>query len=84
MFSKSDIENLKKKLELMVGKTIIFRYNYNKVKGKKKGVIYEGVIENISSNIVVLRKNINGNIGVIESYTFVDILSGTMEIIDVY
>lgn len=84
MFSKSDIENLKKKLELMVGKTIIFRYNYNKVKGKKKGVIYEGVIENISSNIVVLRKNINGNIEVIESYTFVDILSGTMEIIDVY
>lgn len=84
MFSKSDIENFKKKLELMVGKTIIFRYNYNKVKGKKKGVIYEGVIENISSNIVVLRKNINGNIGVIESYTFVDILSGTMEIIDVY
>lgn len=84
MFSKSDIENLKKKLELMVGKIIIFRYNYNKVKGKKKGVIYEGVIENISSNIVVLRKNINGNIEVIESYTFVDILSGIMEIIDVY
>ncbi|MDM1009527.1 Veg family protein [Clostridium perfringens] len=78
MFSKSDIESLKRELEQLVGKNIIFRYNYNKSKEKQ----FEGIIEAVSNNVLVVRKSINENIGLIESYTFVDLLSGDMEIID--
>lgn len=80
MFSKSDIESIKEELGKCIGKKIIFRYDYGK---SKKDVVYEGVIENVSSNVLVLRRFINENIGLIESYTFIDILSGIMEIIEI-
>lgn len=83
MFYKSDIENVKKKLEQSIGKNIVFRYNYSKSKKSNKYIVYEGVIENVYSNVLVLRKFINGNIGLIESYTFMDILSGLVEIVEI-
>lgn len=83
MFSKNDIEDLKNKLEKLVGRTITFRYNYTKSKRIEKIKECEGSIEGISSNVLVLRKSINENISIIESYTFIDILSGIIEIIDI-
>lgn len=83
MFSKNDIENLKNKLEQLVGKKIIFRYNYTQYKKMEKTKECEGIIESVSNNVLVLRRIINENIGIIESYTFIDILSGVVEIIDI-
>lgn len=83
MFYKSDIENVKKKMGQSIGKNIVFRYNYSKSRKSNKDIVYEGVIENVSSNVLILRKFINGNIGLIESYTFIDILSGIVEIIEI-
>ncbi|BDC00679.1 Veg family protein [Clostridium perfringens] len=83
MINKKDIENLKSKLEQSIGKTIILRYNYNKTKGSKKGYVCTYIIESVCRNLLVLRKVIKGNIGLIESYTFADILSGFVEIVDI-
>lgn len=83
MINKKDIENLKSKLEQSIGKTIILRYNYNKTKELKKGYVCTYIIESVCRNLLVLRKVIKGNIGLIESYTFADILSGFVEIVDI-
>ncbi|EJT6171447.1 hypothetical protein QTI99_10340 [Clostridium perfringens] len=83
MINKKDIENLKSKLGQSIGKTIILRYNYNKTKGVNKGYIGTYIIENVCRNLLVLRKVIKGNIGLIESYTFTDILNGFVEIVDI-
>lgn len=83
MLNKRDIEELKRELERSIGKTIVLRYNYNRVKGVNKGSCCTYIIENVYSNYLVLRKVINENIGLIESYTFVDILSGFVDIIDI-
>lgn len=82
MFDKNDIESLKRKLELKVGKTIILRYNDSKKRASNKGLVTTYIIEDVCKNVLVLRKVINENIGVLESYTFVEILSGSVEIID--
>ena len=81
MFNKKDIELLKKRLMREYGKTIVIRCNYNK--GTNKNEIKEFIIENVSENVLILRRRINKNIGLIESYTFVDILSGSIDIIDI-
>lgn len=83
MIYKKDIEDLKNRLEQSIGKTIIIKYNYSKAKGEKKGEVITYTIENICSNLLILRKVIKDDIGLIESYTFVDILSGFIEIIDI-
>lgn len=83
MISKCDIDDLKRELELKLGKTIIIRYNGYKLKEKCKGSMREYIIECVYSNVLVLRKVINSNIGLLESYTFVDILSGVIEIIEI-
>lgn len=83
MFYKSDIESIKKNLEPSIGKNMIFRYNYSKSKKSKNSLVYTGVIEGLSDNFLVIRKIINENIGLIESYTFIDILSGVVEIIEI-
>ncbi|HDN2514133.1 TPA: hypothetical protein P1K40_000315 [Clostridioides difficile] len=83
MISKYEIEDLKRELESKLGKTIIIRYNGYKLKGQSKGSIREYIIECVYSNVLVLRKVINSNIGLLESYTFVDILSGFIEIIEI-
>ncbi|WP_394883845.1 Veg family protein [Clostridium tertium] len=80
MFNKKDIELLKKRLIIECGKTIVIRCNHNK--GTNKNEIKEFIIENVSENVLILRR-INKNIGLIESYTFVDILSGSIDIIDI-
>lgn len=81
MFNKEDIELLKKRLMMECGKTIVIRCNPNK--GINRSESKEFIIENVSKNLLILRKQINKNIGVIESYTFVDILSGAIDIIDI-
>lgn len=83
MFYKSDIESIKRNLEPAIGKNMIFRYNYSKSKKSKNSLVYTGVIEGLSENFLVIRKIINENIGLIESYTFIDILSGVVEIIEI-
>lgn len=83
MFNKNDIENLKNDLEQLLGKTITYRYNCTKLKSEREEQEYEGIIESISTDTVILRKLINENIGVIESYKLIDILSGIVKIIDV-
>ncbi|HBC2029596.1 TPA: hypothetical protein I9Z65_001481 [Clostridium perfringens] len=83
MFNKNDIENLKNDLEQLLGKTITYRYNCTKLKSGREEQEYEGIIESISTDTVILRKLINENIGVIESYKLIDILSGIVKIIDV-
>ncbi|MGX4601419.1 Veg family protein [Faecalimicrobium sp. JNUCC 81] len=83
MISKCELDDLKRELELKLGKTIIIRYNGYKLKGKCKGAIREYIIEYVYSNVLVLRKVINSNMGLLESYTFVDILSGVIEIIEI-
>lgn len=45
--------------------------------------IDELIIESVSNNILVLQKIINKNIALIESYTFLDILIGYIEILDI-
>lgn len=83
MFNKNDIENLKNDLERLLGKTIPYRYNCTKLKSGSEKQEFEGIIESISTDTVILRKLINENIGVIESYKLIDILSGIVKIIDV-
>ncbi len=83
MFTKNDVENLKNDLDQLLGKTITYRYNCSKSKGGREEKEYEGIIESISTDALILRKLINENIGVIESYKLIDVLSGIMEVIDV-
>ncbi|MDB1934007.1 Veg family protein [Clostridium tertium] len=81
MVNKEDIELLKKRLVRELGRTIVIRCN-NK-KGSNGNKSKEFTIEQVSKNVLILRRRINKNIAVIESYTFVDILSGSIDIIDI-
>ncbi|CAJ1611181.1 Veg family protein [Clostridium perfringens] len=83
MINKRDIEILKSQLEQSIGKTIILRYNYNKKKESKKGYVCTYIIESVCRNLLVLRKVKNEDIGLRESYTFAEILSGFIEIVDI-
>ncbi len=83
MISNYDIEELRSKLELELRKIIILRDNYKKSKVDNTNLVREYIIEDIHRNIIVLRKVINDNTGVIETYKFTDILSGCVEIVDI-
>lgn len=83
MISKYDIEKLRNKLELELSKIIILRDNYKKSKGTNGNLVGEYIIEGVHSNVLVLRRVMNDNTRVIETYKFTDILSGAVEILDI-
>ena len=80
MHRESDLECIKNEFEEKIGKKVIIK-NHNKVRGKEGKKIYIYTIEGVYCNIVALKREINQNIGVIESYTFVELLNKEVEII---
>ncbi|MBS6007044.1 MAG: hypothetical protein KIB43_08800 [Clostridium baratii] len=80
MHRESDLECIKNEFKEKIGKRVIIK-NQNKVRGKEGNKIYIYTIEGVYCNIVALKREINQNIGVIESYTFVELLNKEVEII---
>ena len=80
MHRESDLECIKNEFKEKIGKRVIIK-NQNKVRGKEGNKIYIYTIEGVYCNIVALKREINKNIGVIESYTFVELLNKEVEII---
>ncbi|OPF50992.1 hypothetical protein BH721_00430 [Clostridium baratii] len=78
MHRESDLERIKNEFEEKIGEKVIIK-NHNKVRGKEKNKIY--TIEGVYCNIVALKREINQNIGIIKSYTFVELLNKEVEII---
>ncbi|WP_338595453.1 Veg family protein [Clostridium baratii] len=78
MHRGNDLECIKNELEEKIGERVIIK-SHNKVRGKERDKIY--TIEGVYCNIVALKREINPNIGVIESYTFVELLNKEVEII---
>lgn len=78
MHRESDLECIKNEFEEKIGEKVIIK-NHNKVRGKEKNKIY--TIEGVYCNIVALKREINQNIGIIKSYTFVELLNKEVEII---
>ncbi|WP_317412084.1 hypothetical protein [Clostridium baratii] len=78
MHRENDLECIKNEFKAKISERVIIK-SHNKVRGKEKDKIY--TTERVYCNIVALKREINPNIGVIESYTFVELLNKEVEII---
>lgn len=76
ILEKDILIRIRKDIEKCIDKTVILRAN----KGRKKTIVREGILEAAYPNLFVVRINNEYDSSRKVSYTYTDILTGTVEV----